>query len=222
MIKKTYAILGLGRFGSTLARTLYSLGNEVMAVDKDPEAVRMIMDDVNQALEADTTDEHVLSKIGIRNFDCVIVSIGHDIRASILTTVQCKELGVKMLIAKASDELHAKLLEKTGADKVVQPEKDGGERLARQLISQNVIDFLELSDEYSIKEMHVPLSWVGQSLLELDVRKKYNVSIIAIRRGAHIILAIDVAMIFQTGDVIITIGRNTDLSLIENLASGIK
>ena len=216
---KSFLILGLGRFGASMARTLCSLGHDVLAIDNEEEHVNNIADDVTRAIRADASDEKVLANIGVRNFDCVIISMGNDIRVSALSTLQCKELGAKHVISKASDELHAKLLRKVGADQVVMPEQDFSKRLAKQLVSKNVIDFLELSEQYSIREMHIPTAWVGKSILAIDVRKKYSVSIIALRRGEHIKLTLDPTMIFESGDLLIVVGDNRDLAKVENMPS---
>lgn len=214
---KSFAIIGLGRFGFSLATTLCKLGHEVLAVDMDEKLIRAIMTEVTHAVQANTTDEQTLSKLGIRNFDCVVISIGNDIQASILTTVLCKDLGAKYVIAKASDELHAKLLCKTGADKVIQPERDSGVRLARSLTSDSIIDYLELSDEYSINEIRIPAKWENKSLVELDARTKYGISVIAIRRNGEIIVSIDPQMPLKRDDILVVIGSNEQLEKLGKL-----
>lgn len=214
---KNFAVIGLGRFGSIVATALCKLGHEVLAVDMNESCVRAVMNDVTHAVQANTTDEQALARLGIRNFDCVIISIGNDIRASILTTVLCKDLGAQYVIAKASDALHAKLLYKTGADKVVQPERDSGVRLARSLNSESIIDYLELSDEYSINEIRVPARWKGHSLAELDVRTKYGVSVIAIRRNETIMVTIDPHLPLQGDDILIVVGSNIQLDKVDKL-----
>jgi trk system potassium uptake protein TrkA len=145
--------------------------------------------------------------------------MGDDIRSSILTTVLCKEQGAKYIVAKASDSLHAKLLYKTGADKVVQPESEAGVRLARSLVSENIIDYLELSEEYSVHEIRIPKIWVGKTLAELDVRAKYDVSVIGIRRQNEIMVALDPTEPFLAGDIIIMIGSNDGFTQICKLKS---
>lgn len=218
-MSKNFAVIGLGRFGKSVALTLCELGHEVLAVDIDPVRVDIIKDDVTHAVQADTTEERALAQLGIRNFDCVVISVGDDIRASILTTVLCKELGAKYIIAKASDDLHAKLLTKTGADKVVQPEHEGGIRLARSLVSGGILDYLELSDEYSVHETRIPIAWIGRSLTQINVRHEYGASVIAIRRGRDILLALDPSQPMQEGDVLVIIGSNDNLERIANLRS---
>lgn len=214
---KSFAIIGLGRFGFSLATTLCKLGHEVLAVDMDEKLIRAIMTEVTHAVQANTTDEHTLSRLGIRNFDCVVISVGNDIRASILTTVLCKDLGAKYVIAKASDDLHAKLLYKTGADKVIQPERDSGVRLARSLTSDSIVDYLELSDEYSINEIRLPSKWENKSLIELDVRTKHGVSVIAIRRNSEIIVSLDPQMPLERDDILVVLGANEELEKLGKL-----
>ena len=215
--KKSFAVIGLGRFGSSVAATLFQLGHDVIAVDREMEQVNDIIDHVTQAVQMDTTDERALRKLSLGDLDGVIISMGDDIRASILTTVLCKEQGAKTLICKASDDLHAKLLIKTGADKIIMPERDSGMRLAQSLSSENVLDFLELSDSYSISEMKIPSAWAGKSLREIDVRAKYGVSIIAIKRTESILLALNAGDQLKQGDLLIMIGANKDLKRIGEL-----
>ena len=211
---KTFAIIGMGRFGASVAQTLCTLGHEVLAVDRDEGRIAAIADHVTHALVADTTDERTLKRIGIRNFDCVVISVGDDIRTSILTTVLVKEQGASLVIAKASDRLHARLLEKTGADKVVLPEHEAGVRLARSLVSGSIIDYLDLSDKYSINETLIPAPWVGKTLVEINVRNRFGVSVIAIRRGEQIIVTLDPKAPLHAGDVLVMIGSNESLTRI--------
>ena len=216
-MNKTFAVLGAGKFGSNLARQLYEDGCEVLVVDHTEAHVNEIADYVTHAVIGDTTDERFLSDIGIRDFYYVIISLASDIRASVITTVLCKELGAKYIIAKATDDLHAKLLLKTGADKVIRPEKEAGIRLAKSLVSGNFIDYLELSDTYSVHEIHIPKAWIGQTLLKLDVRRKYDVSVIGIRRGEDILVTLDPNAPLRQGDVLILIGANSGFEKISHL-----
>ncbi len=213
-MKKSFLVVGLGRFGMSTARMLTALGHEVLAVDQNAELVAAIKDDVLHAVQADATDERVIRSLGVRNFDAVAICIGDDIRASILATVLCREAGAKKIIAKAQDDLHQKLLLKTGADRAVQPEHDGGVRLARTLADEGVLDSLDLSEEYSINEIAVPKAWASHSLAELNVRKRFGVSVLAIRRDGHIIINIDPETPFRAGDSIYVLGENRDLEKI--------
>lgn len=211
---KSFAVIGIGRFGASVAQTLCTLGHEVLAIDRDETRIAAIADLVTHAVVADTTDERALKRIGVRNFDCIIISVGDDIRTSILTTVLVKEQGAQYVIAKASDRLHARLLEKTGADKVVLPEHEAGVRLARSLVSGSIIDYLDLSDEYSINETLIPTPWVGKALVELNVRNRFGVSVIAIRRGEDILVTLDPKAPLHAGDVLVMIGSNESLTRI--------
>jgi trk system potassium uptake protein TrkA len=213
-MSKSFIIIGLGRFGMSTARMLTTLGHEVLAVDKRADRVNAIKESVMHAVQADTTDERAVSQLGIRNFDCVVICIGDDIRASVLATVLCREMGAKKIVAKAQDDLHQKLLIKTGADRVVQPEHDGGIRLARSLVAEGVLDSLDLSEEYSINEIEVPRDWVGRSLAQINVRNKFGFSVIAIRRDGNVAVNIDPNEPFHADDSIYVLGDNKSLEKI--------
>lgn len=213
-MSKSFLIIGLGRFGQSTARMLTMLGHEVLAVDKRADRVSAIKDSVMHAVQADTTDERAVAQLGIRNFDCVVICIGDDIRASVLATVLCREMGAKKIVAKAQDDLHQKLLIKTGADRVVQPEHDGGIRLARSLVAEGVLDSLDLSEEYSINEVEIPRDWIGRSLAQIDVRNRYGVSVIALRREGHVSVNIDPGEPFQKNDSIYLLGDDKSLERI--------
>lgn len=207
-MQKNFMVIGLGRFGTSTAETLAKLGHEVLAVDRRAERVNSVKDDVTHAVQADTTDEHVIEQLGVSNFDCVVICIGDDIRASTLTTVLCREKGAKRIVCKAQDDLHKLLLLKTGADSVVMPELDGGARLARSLVSQGVLDSLDLSDEYSLNEVLVPKAWIGKSLAQLSARTRYGLSVVAISRDGHVHAHIDPNAPFLAGDTLYAIGSN--------------
>ena len=210
-MSKSFLIIGLGRFGQSTARMLTTLGHEVVAVDKRADRVSLVKDNVMRAIQADTTDERAIAQLGIRNFDCVVICIGDDIRASVLATVLCREMGAKKIVAKAQEDLHLKLLIKTGADRVVQPEHDGGIRLARSLVEEGVLDSLDLSEEYSINEVEIPKDWIGRSLAQIDVRNRYGVSIIAIRRDGHVTVNLDPTSAFHKDDSIYLLGDDESL-----------
>ncbi len=213
-MSKSFLIIGLGRFGQSTARMLTTLGHEVVAVDKRADRVSLVKDNVMRAIQADTTDERAVAQLGTRNFDAIVICIGDDIRASVLTTVLCREMGARKIVAKAQDDLHQKLLIKTGADRVVQPEHDGGIRLARSLVAENVLDSLDLSDEYSINEVEIPKEWIGRSLAQIDVRNRYGVSIIAVRRDGHVSVNIDPSEPFHKEDSIYLLGDDKSLERI--------
>ena len=182
MSKQQYAVIGLGRFGISVARRLHEAGQEVLGIDVNEERIDDAELYVTHAVIADSTDEKALTSIGIRNFDCVIVAIGNDIQSSILTVMILKDLGVKKVIAKALGKLHGKVLDRIGADWIVYPERDMGERVANQLLSPNMLNYIELSKEYNIEEIMIPERMAEKSLRELNIRAKYNVSAIAVFR----------------------------------------
>ncbi|KEO81116.1 potassium channel family protein [Tumebacillus flagellatus] len=211
MAQKQFAVIGLGRFGSSVAKTLYELGYDVLGIDVDEELVQDSVDIVTHAVACDSTDENALKSIGIRNFDVVVVAIGDDVRSSILTTLTLKEMGVKMIVVKAQDTMHGKVLEKIGADRVVYPERDMGARVAHNLISPNILDYIELADDYSILEIQAPSKFVGRSLEQIDIRRKYGCNVMAIKHRTHINIAPIASDIIQEGDVLVVVGRNEDL-----------
>lgn len=180
---KTYVVVGLGRFGQSIACRLCELGNEVLALDKNPEYVQQISNFVTQAVVADAQDSDVLRALGIRNYDCAIVAIGKDLSASVLATLNFKEMGIPLVVCKAHDENHRKVLEKIGADRVVVPEREFANKLAQSLATSNVLEYIELSADYGISEFEAPAAWNGKSLRQLNVRARVGVNILAIRRG---------------------------------------
>ena len=215
---KSYAVIGCGRFGTTLARTLMELGNEVMAVDSNADIVQEMSEDVTYAVQADVMDESTLKELGLSNFDVVVVSIGSDIQASIMASLIAKELGVKKLIAKAQSILHGKVLEKIGVDKVIYPERDMARRLAHNLSSRNILDYIELSSEYNIMEITSLNSWWGKTISELDLRSKYGINIVALKRGVKIDVSPNPDEEILEGDILLIIGNTNDLIKIENKA----
>jgi trk system potassium uptake protein TrkA len=215
---KQFVVLGLGRFGSSLARTLYGLGYDVLAVDEMEEAVQEISESVTHAVQADATDESILRSLGLRNFDVAIVAIGSIIQSSILISMIVKELGVKHVVAKAQSELHAKLLYKIGVDRVVFPERDMGIRLAHNLVSSNVLDFIELSSDYSIVEMAALDEWQGKTLKDLDFRRKYGLNVIAIKRNGEMNVSPRAEEKIEENDVLVVIGDNERITRLEKKA----
>lgn len=210
-MKKQFVVIGLGRFGSSVARTLYGLGHEVLAVDVHEETVQGIVESVTHAVQADATDENSLKALGIRNFDVAIVTIGNNMQASILVTLMVKDLGLKYVVSKAQNELHAKVLYKIGADRVVFPEREMGVKVANNLVSSNILDYIELSEDYSIAETEALPEWIGKNLLELNMRAKFGVNVMAIKREADINIAPRADDIIEEGDTLIVVGRNDDL-----------
>lgn len=212
---KQYVVIGCGRFGSSVARTLYNMGHNVLAIDSSEEIIQYISEEVTHAIQADATDENVLKSLGIRNFDVAIITIGSNIQASIMTTLMAKELGVKYVVAKAHSEIHAKLLFKIGADRVVFPERDMGIRVAHNLVSGNILDYIELSPEYSIMEITAPSEWIGKTLLDLNVRSKYGINVMAIKHDSQINISPTATDCIKDGDILVVIGRNKDLEKLE-------
>ncbi len=214
-MKKQFVILGAGRFGSSVAIKLMDFGQEVMVVDSNEDTIQNLADKVTYAVQADVTDENAIRSLGIRNFDTAVVTIGSNIQASILATLMVKELGIKTIVAKAQTEMHAKVLYKIGADRVVFPEREMGIRVAKNLTSSNVMDFIELAPEYSIVEI-APLSeWIGKSIIELDLRGKHGFNVMAIRKGPDINISVMPTNVIESGDVLIVIGHNEDLKKVE-------
>lgn len=212
---KQFVVIGCGRFGSSVATTLNSLGYEVLAIDADDDKVQDISEFVTYAVQADVTDENVLKELGIRNFDVVIVSIGSNYQASIMATLIAKELGVKKVIAKAHDVLHGKVLSKIGADKIIYPERDMGVRVAHNLVSSNILEFIELSPDYSILEINALEQWENKTLKELRLPSKYGINVMAIKREKDINVSPYADDMILKGDILIVIGSTQDIEKIE-------
>ena len=212
---KQFMVIGCGRFGSSIATTLFKLGHEVMVIDMDEERVQDIADEVTYAVQADVSDENVLMELGISNFDVVIVSIGSNYQASIMATLIAKELGVKKVIAKAHDSLHGKVLTKIGADKIIYPERDMGARVAHNLVSSNILDFIELSPDYSILEITALKQWVDKSLKELKLPAKFGINVMAIKRDKDINVSPYADDVILEGDILVVIGNTKDIEKIE-------
>ncbi|MDP4152956.1 MAG: TrkA family potassium uptake protein [Bacillota bacterium] len=219
MYMKSFAVIGLGRFGFNLAKTLFSLGYEVLVIDENEDNVQKISDFVTHAVVGDAKDENVLRSIGIRNFDCVIVAVSNHLESSVLISLMLKEMGVKYVVSKVQSEMHAKVLQKIGVDKIVFPEKDMGMKVAQSLAMNNILDYIELSDTYSIAEVMTPPKWVGKTLRELNVRANHGVNIMAIRHDST--KQIDVSPNpdnkLSERDALVIIGSNQDISTITKL-----
>lgn len=214
-MKKQFAVIGLGRFGGSICRSLSDQGLEVLAIDSDEEKVNEFSSIATHSVIADTTDESVLKSLGIRNFDHVIVAIGDNIQGSILTTLILKELGVNHITAKAQNDYHEKVLRKIGADQIVHPERDMGIRIAHHITSNSVLDYLELSEEHSIVEVIASKKMDGESLIDLDVRAKFGVNIVAIKKEDEINVSPQADQIIYRGDILIVIGADEDISRLE-------
>lgn len=217
---KSFLVIGLGRFGAAVAQELSALGQEVLALDIDAENVQHISDQVTQAIQGDAQDEAVLRSVGARNFDCCVVAVGADMEASILITVMLKEMGAKYIVAKAMTPIHARVLERVGADRVVLPEIDMGQRLAQRLARTNVVDYIGVSDEFSIVEIHPPKSWVGNSLGKLGVRAKHQINVLAIRHGegGQVDVNPQPDKVIGPDDLLIVIGTNEQVNSVVELS----
>jgi trk system potassium uptake protein TrkA len=214
-MKKQFVVIGMGRFGSSVAKTLSQMGFEVLAIDQSEERIQEMSATVTHAVQADSTDEEALRALGIRNFDVTIVAIGEDIQASILTTLILKEIGVGSIVVKAVNDLHGKVLRKIGADKVVFPERDMGTRVAHHLISSNILDYIELSADYSIVEIMVSSHMIGKSLRQLDIRAKYGCNVIAIKQGKNLIIPPSGEDPLKENDILVIVGKNENLQRFE-------
>ncbi|MBY8912364.1 Ktr system potassium transporter KtrC [Bacillus sp. YC2] len=214
-MRKEFAVIGLGRFGGSICKALSEEGLEVMAMDIDEDKVNEYAKIASHAVIGDSTDESVLKNLGLRNFDHVIVAIGENIQASILTTLILKELGVQTITVKAQNDYHEKVLAKIGADHIVHPERDMAKRIAHNIVSNNVLDYLELSDEHSIVEIVANSRLAGNTLLDLDIRAKYGINIVAIKREKEVIVSPLATEVIQKEDILIVIGSISDISRFE-------
>ena len=214
---KSYIVIGLGRFGSEVARRLCELGCQVLAIDSKSELVQQISNEVTHAVVANAQDKEVLRALGARNFDCGIVAIGDSLADSVLATMNLKELGVGHIVCKAHDETHRQVLLKLGADQVVIPEQENACRLAKSLSSLNVLDYIELSEEYGIIEVPAPKRWLDQSLKDLNVRAKLGVNIIAVKREGHINVSPSADFIMRAGDIAVVLGDTDALNTVQKL-----
>lgn len=216
-MKKSFLVVGAGRFGKSVARTLYGEGHDVMVVDKDEDLIQQISTEVTDAVSADITSESCVKALGVRDFDAVVLAIGFDVQASIMAAILLIEKEAKYILAKAQTDLHGKVLEKIGVNRVIYPERDMGQKIARSLIAPTIIDMIELSDDYSVVEVKAPPEMVGKTLLELNLRALYGISVIALRRnnGGHTNISPVADDIVETGDIIVAIGENKYLQKLE-------
>jgi len=214
MASKQYIVIGLGKFGSSVAKTLYKLNCEVIGVDVDSHKVDEISDHVTHSVCFDATDEVALKQLGVSNFDVAIVAIGSDIQASVMVTLALKELGVPFIVSKSVNSIHSKILSKIGADKIIEPENDIGVRIAHNIVSSSVLDYIQLSENYQVNELVVPKEWYNKSIYEMKFRERYHISVVAIRRGNNIIVSPTNEDILMSGDTIVCICKNQDMDKI--------
>lgn len=210
---KSFCIIGLGRFGQTLAKTLVKSGHQVMVIDSDPDLINVMADTVTNAVVGDATSEAVLRASGVKNYNCAVVCLSQNINDSIMATLLLKDLGVPKIVARANSELHRRVLLKIGADQVVFPEQDMGEKLAYTLEKINVLEYIEFSDEYSIVEVKIPQQWIGKTLVELDIRKKSGLTVIAVADADTGVMDISPSLIrtFKDGDTVTVVGANKNI-----------
>ena len=209
--KKTYAVFGLGRYGTAVARALVEIGKEVVAVDADQKIVNNAAAYLPVCKCADVTDAEVISRLGIENIHTVIVCIASDLEASVMAVALCKEVGVETVIVKCGNELHQKILNRVGADKVIFPEKESGIRLARNLLTAGFSEMIELDSESSMVELDVKSEWVGKNLIDLSLRKKYSINVVAIRKDDEITTTVDPAMPLEKNMQLIVIAKTAKL-----------
>lgn len=211
-INKTYAVFGLGRYGQAVAMELANSGADVLAVDTDQNLVNAAAAYIPLCKCADVTDAEVLKNLGISNVDVVIIAMANSLEASVMAVMLCKEAGVKTVIAKCSSEMHRKLLLKVGADKVVFPESESGIRLAKNLLSAGFVDMIELAGDVSLLELDVRPEWVGKSLIELNLRRKYDINVVAIRKGNNVQVNIDPTAPLEADMELVIIANRNKLS----------
>ena len=214
---KSYFIIGLGLFGEALARNLCKLGAEVLAMDLRNDLVQLVANDVTHAVVGDAQDKSVLRALGAADFDCAVVAIGDDLAASVLTVMNLQELGVKQFVCKAHDETHRRVLERLGVERVLIPEQEHAQRVARSLVHHNVLDYIELSEEYGILDVPAPKSWIGKTLKELNVRAKLGVNIIAVESDKKTNVSPAADYMIREGDIMMVLGDTYSLEAVQKL-----
>lgn len=214
-MQKNIIVLGLGRFGYAVATRLAQKGAYVTAVDSNYKTVEKIASLVSSSVQADITEELALKSLGINNYDVAIIATGSDLEASIEATLICKDSGITQVIAKASSESHARILEKIGADYIVFPEADTAERLARSLVGTNLLEVIEFSDEFSIIEVKAHKSWLGKNLIDLDFRNEYQMNVVAFERDGQMIIDFDPSLEIEENDILVLIGTSENAKELE-------
>ena len=212
--KKQYVVLGMGRFGTSVARTLYGLGHDVLGIDKDEEIIQSLSNELTHIVAADVLDEETYRTLGLRNFDVAVVAV-RDLEPSVMCTLMLKECGIPFIIAKASTALHGRMLEKIGADKVIYPERDMGIRVGHNLADSNIVDYIELVDNLSIMEIEAPKSMIGKSLSEAELRRLYKVTVVAIRRNGEMFVNPNPQSKIQEKDIMVILGTRECVKALE-------
>lgn len=214
-INRTYAVFGLGRYGIAVARELCASGAEVIAVDIDEARVNIAAADIPLCKCADITDPEVIKQLGIANIDVVVIAMAGNLEASVMAVTLCKEVGVGQVVAKCASEMHQKILERVGADMVVFPEQEGGVRLAKNLLSSGFVDMITLSEDFSMIELEVRREWIGKSLMELNLRKKYGINVVALKKGSSLTVNIPPEEKLGEGSSLIVIANPTKIAKIK-------
>lgn len=215
--QQEFAVIGLGRFGTSLATTLSDRGHYVLGIDRDAEIVQRVADHITQAVVLDSTDENALRAVDIASFETVVVAIGHNFECNLMTTVALKSLGVRNVICKARTQIHHDILLRVGADKVVLPEHDAGRRLAHILSGPGILDQLEIEPGFSLTELYVPRSMIGHSLIETDLRRRCGVTLVIVKRGHALIVSPSADFIFESNDLLVVIGNDEDIARLHEL-----
>lgn len=214
-MEKNVIVLGLGRFGYAVATKLFEKGVYVTAVDSNYKKVEKIANFVSSAAQGDITEEVSMNSLGINNYDVAIIATGTDIEASIEATLICKDSGVDKIIAKATSQSHARILKKIGADQIVYPELDTGERLARSLAGSNLLELVQFSNDFSLIEIKAHEDWIGKSLIDLDFRKSYKMNVVAFERDGKMLMDMDPNTDIRKDDVLVLIGDNENAKALE-------
>ena len=215
-MKKQYVVFGAGKFGGSIAVTLQQLGCDVILVDKNPELIQDLADQVSYAICADVEDTETFEELGLKNMDGAIIAITESLEASIVTTMMCHEMGIPRILAKAKNSMHEKILRKVGAHKVIYPETEMGRRVAKYLVADNFADWIELSPSFSLVEMDIPARWCGKSLVELQIREKYRVNVIGVKDGDKVKVTLDPKEPLKPGVILILVGENKDLEALQD------
>lgn len=208
---KSILLIGLGRFGRHIAIKLYELGHQVMAIDRKEELVEAVLPYVTNAQIGDCTNEEFLGSLGVRNFDVCIVAIGEDFQSSLETTSLLKELGAQLVVSRAARDVHAKFLLRNGADKIVYPEKQLATWTAIRYSSDHIFDYIELSEGYAMFEIEVPQAWLGKTIQEIDIRRRYNITIMATKKDNELNLTIRPDVKFTENETLLVLGKNKDI-----------
>ena len=215
MAKKSFAVIGMGRFGQSVVEELVNREVDVLVIDRDPERIAKMSKIATHAVTLDTTDIQALKEVGISSIDHVIVAIGKDLQSSILTTLILKDLGVSKVTVKVQDSNHAKVVDKLGADEIIQPEQQSGKRLASKIVSDNVLDYIDLNESHSFIVVNVTSKIIDSTIINLDVRNKYGINVVAIRRNGDIVIP-SADDVLEANDQLLLVGNNNDLDKFNN------